>query len=41
MRPREGCKLCERLYREYPMDGMTPDELQEKHFPEAIKRQGT
>lgn len=36
--PVEECKLCQRLYKEYPMDGLTPDELQEKYFPNVIKR---
>lgn len=32
------CKFCNRLYKEYPMDGLTPDELQQKYFPNVIKR---
>ena len=38
MRPREGCKLCERLYKEYPTGKMTPNELLKRHFPNVIKR---
>lgn len=34
----DTCKMCERFYRDYPMDGLTPDELQKKHFPDAIKK---
>jgi hypothetical protein len=37
-RPREGCKQCEGLYAKYPMGGLTPTQLQQKHFPEAIPR---
>jgi hypothetical protein len=39
--PVETCVLCKGLYERYPMDGMSPDELQKKHFPDAIKRDGT
>lgn len=40
MRPRKGCKLCERLFAEYPYestgDGMKDgEELAKKHFPDA------
>ena len=38
MKPAKGCKFCKRLHKEYPMDDLTPDELQEKHFPDAIRR---
>lgn len=40
MRPREGCSLCERLYREYPMD-KSPDEMMKEYFPDVIVRPGT
>jgi hypothetical protein len=36
--PTEQCNMCKRLRAEYPEDGLTPDELQEKHFPNAIRR---
>ena len=39
MRDPKTCKMCDRLYEEYPMDGLTPDELLKKHFPNVIKRQ--
>jgi len=35
--PVEKCKSCKRLNKLYPMDGLTPDELMENHFPDAIK----
>lgn len=41
MRPREGCTMCERLYQEYPPEGLTPEELVKKHFPDVIIREGT
>jgi hypothetical protein len=34
----DTCKMCERFYRDYPMDDLTPDELLKKHFPNAIKK---
>ena len=34
----DTCKMCERFYRDYPMDGLTPDELLKKHFPDDIKK---
>jgi hypothetical protein len=37
MRPREGCWMCEELYKKYPMNGLTPDELMAKHFPNNVK----
>lgn len=35
MRPVKGCKMCEGLRARYPDDGLTPNELAKKHFPEA------
>lgn len=33
------CKQCKGLYKNYPLyEGMTADDLQKKHFPNAIKR---
>ncbi len=40
-KPREGCKMCEKFYKKYPMDGLTQGELLKKHFPNAILREGT
>ena len=38
-RPREGCQMCERLYKEYPMkEGETGEDLMKKHFPNNIIR---
>lgn len=39
--PVETCWQCKGLYKEYPMDGMSGDELQQKYFPNVIKREGT
>lgn len=44
MRPREGCKLCERLFARYPYE-KTDDKLKDgkdlmaKHFSENIVRE--
>ena len=36
--PPEGCKMCEGLYRKYPMSPTdTADDLLERHFPDAVK----
>jgi len=35
----DTCKMCKRFYRDYPMDGLTSDELLKKHFPDAIKKE--
>ncbi len=32
--PANGCSMCDRLYQDYPSDGLTPDELTAKHFPD-------
>lgn len=32
------CKMCDRLYKEYPMNNLTPDELLKTYFPKVIKR---
>lgn len=37
----DTCKMCDKFYKLYPMNGITPDELLKKHFPDAIKREGT
>jgi len=37
-RPVETCVMCKGLYKNYPMGDLTPDELQQQHFPNAIKR---
>lgn len=29
------CTMCDRLYKEYPMD-CSPDELIKKHFPDVV-----
>lgn len=34
MRPRKGCKSCERLYRLYPMGDF---DMAEKYFPDAVE----
>jgi hypothetical protein len=34
--PREGCKMCDRLFAQYPVEGKTPSELLAEHFPDAI-----
>ena len=39
--PVETCRQCKGLYNEYPMNGMSGDELQQKYFPNVIKREGT
>jgi len=37
-RPREGCKMCDRLFEGYPLkEGMTIEDLLAKHFPD-VKR---
>ena len=36
--PRKGCKQCEDLYKRYPMDEKTPNDLLKKHFPKVVKR---
>ena len=36
----DDCFQCKKLKEIYPMDGMTPRELAEKHFPNAISRTG-
>ena len=38
MRPREGCAMCEGLYREYPPGGLSPSELLARHFPDVTPR---
>lgn len=38
MKPRAGCKTCAELFRKYPYEGLSPDELLKKHFPGVIKR---
>ena len=40
MKDRKTCKMCERLFKEYPMD-KTPDEMLKKYFPDVKKREGT
>lgn len=38
-RPREGCEMCDRLFRTYPYETEEEREtLHEKYFPETIKR---
>ena len=34
----EGCKECERLYKEFPLDNLTPDEALKKYFPNVTVR---
>lgn len=36
--PRADCKQCERLFREYPYEGLNAWELARKHFPDAIPK---
>ncbi len=36
--PIETCKMCNGLEKNYSMDGLAPDELLQKHFPNVIKR---
>ena len=36
-REREGCKMCEGLFRKYPLNDLTPDEMLEKYFPNVKK----
>ena len=31
--PAETCLMCSGLKKNYPMDGKTPDQLQQEHFP--------
>ena len=38
MRPREGCKMCDDLYKNYPSNGLAPGELVKKHFPQVVAR---
>ncbi len=39
MRPREGCKMCEGLFKDYPIKpGESTDDLLKKHFPNVVKR---
>jgi hypothetical protein len=35
-RPAEGCPMCENLRKHYPED-RPPDEMMEKHFPNAVQ----
>jgi len=36
--PTKGCKLCARLFKEYPvLENMTSDELAKKYFPNVTK----
>lgn len=38
-RPRAGCKLCERLFKEYPVyPGDKPGDLMKRHFPQNVRR---
>lgn len=38
-RPRAGCRLCERLWVQYPLTpGQTVDALLKTHFPDTVKR---
>ena len=39
--PVETCEMCKRFNKSYPMDGLTPDELIKKHFPNVVVREGT
>lgn len=32
------CKMCKRLYKEYPIDNMTPTDMIKKYFPKVIIR---
>ena len=34
----EECKQCKGLFKDYPMEGLTPDELMKKHFPNNVIR---
>ena len=36
MQPEKDCKMCKRLREKYP-DNLSPDGLQKKYFPDAIK----
>ena len=36
--PVEGCKQCERLYREYPYEPGEEMGLYKEHFPNAVVR---
>ena len=35
--PADTCSMCSGLKKNYPMDGKTPDQLQQEHFPNVIK----
>ena len=39
LRPSRGCDMCKRLFREYPLKGMTPREMATKYFPDAIVKE--
>jgi len=43
MKPREGCWMCEDLYKRFPIEENAPiedvDKLMKEYFPEVIKRQ--
>ena len=36
-RPRAGCAMCDRLFRDYPPGDLPEDDLMAKHFPQNIK----
>jgi hypothetical protein len=36
--PVENCSQCKRLDELYPDTSLSPEELQKKHFPDAIAR---
>lgn len=37
--PVDTCRWCSRLYKKYPMEGLTLDELMQKHFPNSKVRE--
>lgn len=41
-KPRKGCQMCERLYREYSYKkDENPEEMMKRYFPNNIIRKGT
>jgi hypothetical protein len=36
--PRRGCKMCEGLYKNYPLNGRTMDEMMKEYFPNVIEK---
>jgi hypothetical protein len=36
-----NCKLCDRLFKEYPMEDKSPEKMIETYFPDVITRDQT